>query len=522
MRQPILIVLCMAVLVTAAKRRTAPTKDEPIIVVGAGLAGLSATLEALRDGQKVVLVEGEKNVGGNSAKASSGISACGTDAQEKAGIEDSATLFQTDTLNAGDHENDESLVRLLVEHSEDAVRFLTEAGVDLSDVNLCGGHSVPRTHWIPSPKEGRPTPVGLGIIKALYAKIQQYSEENPGKYTEYLETKVLGLSSWNEYMVGVRVRLHNGTINEIDGKGIILATGGFTADKDSEASLLLEFASDKAHLPTTNGAFARGDGVKMARAMGAQVIGMNKVQVHPTAFIDPKTPGDNTKFLAAEALRGKGALLLNSKGKRIGNELGRRDYLTGRINKECEKVESFQGGSGPHVAAIMLMTDEMADAFGRPAFGFYANVKKFFTKYDDIKAFAAALGAPYTEVEKTIREYNAIVEAEGKKKKDLFGKTVFPFAVALDKPVYAALVTPALHYTMGGLRIDRNAFVFNEFMDRSFKGLLAAGEVTGGVHGSNRLAGNSLLECVVFGRVAGRSASLIDYTGEDGIMHAEL
>ncbi|KAK6053764.1 hypothetical protein COOONC_08731, partial [Cooperia oncophora] len=116
----------------------------------------------------------------------------------------------------------------------------------------------------------------------------------------------------------------------------------------------------------------------MARAMGAQVIGMDRVQIHPTAFVDPADPSAGTKFLAAEALRGKGAILINSEGVRFANELGRRDYLTDRILKDCKPIEKFQGGSAGLSAAIMLMNDEAADSFGRPAFNFYASFKKFF------------------------------------------------------------------------------------------------------------------------------------------------
>lgn len=123
----------------------------------------------------------------------------------------------------------------------------------------------------------------------------------------------------------------------------------------------------------------------MARAMGAQIIGMENVQVHPTAFIDPKNPTDSTKFLAAEALRGKGAILVcppmnglnfkvNEQGKRFGNELGRRDYLTDRIYQNCAKDPKANNWH----SAFMAMNDESADGFGRPAFNFYANIKGFF------------------------------------------------------------------------------------------------------------------------------------------------
>ncbi|EPB79576.1 flavocytochrome c [Ancylostoma ceylanicum] len=451
----------------------APSQDEPVIIVGGGLAGLSAALEALDRNSKVIIIDGEKNLGGNSAKASSGVSACETVTQKRMGIQDSKNLFYMDTMNAGDRENDETLVDLLVESSSDAIDFLIGLGVDLSDINLCGGHSVPRTHWIPSPKEGRPVNVGFGIISKAKERILEIQKARPDDVKIMTETRVVGLTSWNAYVNGVNV-VKDGKRSEINGKAVILATGGFSADKNEDASLLHEFASDKLFrygpkrskyeniklllkFPTTNGPWARGDGVKMARAMGAQVIGMDRVQIHPTAFVDPADPAAGTKFLAAEALRGKGAILINSNGVRFANELGRRDYVTGKILHECKPIEVFHNGSAGLSSAIMLMSDEAADSFGRPAFSFYHVVKKFFTKYNTMKDFASAAGIPYEVLKETIEKYNKFVEAgkSGAKEKDAFGKTVFPVAFDLEKPIYAAIITPAIHYTMGGLKINK-------------------------------------------------------------------
>lgn len=169
-------------------------------------------------------------------------------------------------------------------------------------------------------------------------------------------------------------------IIELNAKAVILTTGGFSADRDNTTSLLAQHASHLANLPTTNGAFATGDGVKMASAMGAALVGIEHVQVHPTAFIDPKNPSAGTKFLAAEALRGKGALLVNEKGARFANELSRRDYLTKKINDNCAK--SSEAGDLP--VAYLVMNDEAVDGFGRPAFTFYAKIKGFFEVKQDL------------------------------------------------------------------------------------------------------------------------------------------
>uniref|UniRef100_A0A914M3C1 fumarate reductase (NADH) n=1 Tax=Meloidogyne incognita TaxID=6306 RepID=A0A914M3C1_MELIC len=493
----------------------APKAHEPVVIVGGGLAGISAALEALRFGASVILVDKEADLGGNSAKASSGINGCDTPIQEKMGIKDSQLLFYSDTLAAGDRENDPVLVDILVHNSAQSVQFLIDNGVNLSDVNLCGGHSVPRTHWLLSPKEGRPLPVGVAIIRALKAKLEEWRD--PEKFNEKeprlkikLNRRVLGLVTWNDFVTGVRVLGDNGQIEEIAGKAVILTTGGFSADREKDkTSLLLEFAPSLLSFPTTNGRFATGDGVKMARAMGAGLVGMDKIQVHPTAFIDPKDPGATTKFLAAEALRGKGAILINHEGKRFGNELGRRDELTKLIIQHCAR----QKEAGDMPIAWMLMNKESAESFGMPAFNFYFKIKGFFKELPNINSLATELNASEDDLIQTINDYNNYAEKRNidKNFKDPFGKSVFPVKFNINESLFVARIAPAIHYTMGGLQIDKN-------------GLLAAGEVTGGVHGANRLAGNSLLECVVFGRIAGKSAAAIDYqsallgkTGRSGI-----
>uniref|UniRef100_A0A183CF48 FAD_binding_2 domain-containing protein n=1 Tax=Globodera pallida TaxID=36090 RepID=A0A183CF48_GLOPA len=363
----------------ALSAEKAPKKHEPVIVVGGGLAGMAATLEALSAGAHVILIDKEPMLGGNSAKG-----------------------------------------LMVVHESTSAVNFLIEQGVELADINLCGGHSVPRTHWLLSPKEGKPLPVGVAIIRAMKSKLDEWKGNNPEKFEVLLGMSVLGLVTWNDYVTGVRVMGEGNKISEINGKAVILTTGGFSSDRDNETSLLTEFAPDVLTLPTTNGPFATGDGVKMARAMGASLIGMKSVQIHPTAFIDPKNPSAHTKFLAAEALRGKGAILINEHGKRFGNELGRRDYLTEKINKNCARQKSV----GDLPVAWMLMNNASADSFGRPAFNFYAKIKGFFTAFANADELASAIGCSVEQLHKTFAEYNEYVKMSESDEqfRDPFGK----------------------------------------------------------------------------------------------------
>jgi len=227
-------------------------------------------------------------------------------------------------------------------------------------------------------------------------------------------------------------------------------------------------------------------------AVGANGIDMDKVQVHPTGLIDPKDPGSKWKFLAAEALRGEGGILLNSKGQRFCDELGHRDYVSGMIFKQKEL------GNYP----IRLILNSKA-----------SNVLDFHTRHYSGRGLmkkisgadlAKEMGCGSAALSASFADYNAIADG---KKKDPWGKKFFhnlPFSI--DDTFHSALMEPVLHFTMGGIEINDKAQVLNS-TQAAFDGLFACGELAGGVHGANRLGGSSLLGCVVYGRVAGESAA---------------
>jgi flavocytochrome c len=285
---------------------------------------------------------------------------------------------------------------------------------------------------------------------------------------------------------------------------IILATGGYAYDFENEDSLLKEYAEHLMKFPTTNGKFSKGEGIKIARRIGAELIQMGNIQMHPTGFVDMSDRYNKNKILAPELLRGVGGILINQQGKRFCNELGRRDYVTQQTIMHCDKVNVNDEHSA-HIdqyEAFVLLNDEMVKSFGKNI-EFYIN-KKLIRKYKDVTAFAKEFGVDDNNLRKTINEYKeSMVQGV-----DEFGKVVFGGEFKYDDEVYVGVVTPSIHYTMGGIKINNNAEVVNK-KGRVINGLFAAGEVTGGVHGGNRLGGNSLLECAVFGKIAGQSA--LDY-----------
>jgi len=268
---------------------------------------------------------------------------------------------------------------------------------------------------------------------------------------------------------------------------VVLATGGYAADYEGETSLLKKYRPDVLHLPTTNGDHSTGDGLKMASEIGGNSIDMEKVQVHPTGLVDPKEPDAKIKFLAAEALRGVGGLLLEANGQRFCNELGHRDYVTGEMWKNKFPIRLVLNS-----AAAKEIEWHCKHYIGRG----------LMKKFDSGAALAKEMGISSQVLENTFAKYNEVAKSN----KDPFGKQFFqnvPFTIKDE--FYVSVVTPVVHYCMGGLEIDPDSLVIGK--KGPIVGLFAAGEVAGGVHGANRLGGSSLLGCVVFGRVAGDSAS---------------
>lgn len=329
----------------------------------------------------------------------------------------------------------------------------------------------------------------MAITYALMQRLEELTENEPHRVQVIKKAKVTAVNRNGNDITGVTYE-NNGETHSADGV-VVLATGGYAADF-GDSSLLKQWRPDTFNLSSTNGVHATGDGHKMLMAIGANDIDMDKVQVHPTGLVDPKDPGSKWKFLAAEALRGEGGLLLNSDGQRFADELGHRDYVSGEMWKEKEKKKW----------PIRLILNSKA-----------SNVLDFHTRHYSGrglmkkmtgKELAKEIGCGTDALQKTFDEYNQIAEG---KKKDPFGKKYFhnlPFNV--DDDFHVALMEPVLHFTMGGIEINDKAQVLNSEA-QPFNGLYACGELAGGVHGANRLGGSSLLGCVVYGRVAGDSAS---------------
>merc|ERR1711972_748453 len=440
--------------------------------------------------------------GGNSTKATSGINGAGTKGQAAKGIKDSIELFTSDTLKGGAKRPEIAKV-LCLNSGADVDWLVDKFDLDLSLVARLGGHSMPRTH------RGKERFPGMTITYALIQMGEKIAEKTD-RARIITKACVNKLICNGPAVVGCEYLKAGATYKEYG--PVIFASGGFGADFGSD-SLLAMYRPDLLHLPTTNGEHCTGDGIKMGEGIGAKTIDLEWVQAHPTGLVKPDDADAKIEFLAAEALRGVGGLVLDADGERFANELGRRDYVTG---------EMWKSKAPFRLCLNKAASDEISwhckHYTGR-------GVMKF---YETGQALAKDMGISVSVLEETTQaHYEAAKKTEkdpdggswpaypsGKSWDEASGKTgsgkkffhnIIPGSAVKSEPYYVAIITPVIHYCMGGLLIDVDSAVYDT-NEKVIPGLYAAGEVAGGVHGNNRLGGNSLLDCVVFGRVAAKAA----------------
>eukprot|EP00531_Pseudo-nitzschia_arenysensis_P017151 CAMPEP_0116122814 /NCGR_PEP_ID=MMETSP0329-20121206/4414_1 /TAXON_ID=697910 /ORGANISM="Pseudo-nitzschia arenysensis, Strain B593" /LENGTH=1127 /DNA_ID=CAMNT_0003616685 /DNA_START=306 /DNA_END=3689 /DNA_ORIENTATION=- len=475
-----------------------PVKPPDTIVVGSGLAGLAASLNILDRGGTVVILEKEHLVGGNSNKASSGINGY---CPHNDTCHDSQEVFREDTIRSAGAVVDLDLIDVLVTKSSQAVLWLkNRVNVDLSLLAQLGGHTNKRTH---RPNNGM---AGAEIIYNIQKTVRSF--EKTGRVKIIVDTRVQELLTTDDdgRVIGVRTESTiDGSVQDIFADNVILATGGFASDRSS-GSYLDQHRPELMSFPATAGGFSTGDGITLATTLGAATRDMDKVQIHPTGWVDPKDPTNPTKILAAELMRGVGGILIDHAGDRFANELGTRAYVTEQMLKHDKNfAKTGKWNPSTEVPTFNLVLSSSAALDGKKHVDLYSH-KGLLTKVEGIDALAKHMNIGVKKVTKTIREY----QSAAKKGSDEFGKTSFrgvPADDLVDETFYVGTVTPVLHYCMGGIKINPEGSVIRED-GTTIEGLHAAGEVTGGVHGVNRLGGNSLLECTVFGTVVGQKVPI--------------
>lgn len=439
-------------------------KEADVIVIGAGGAGLTSAIAAHEKGAKVILIEKTELLGGNTNYATAGLNAAGTKVQEKLGEKDSPELFFEDTMKGGKNKNNKELVKVLANNSSAIVDWLIERGADLSEITSTGGQSAKRTH--------RPTggsAVGPNIVSAL-----SKTAENE-KIDIRKGTKAIELVKGKNRIIGVKVKDTDGKEYIIKAKAVIVATGGFGAN----AQMVEKYNPKLKGFGSTNNPAIVGDGIVMVEKVGGALIDMKEIQTHPTV-VHKKTN------MITEAVRGEGAILVNKDGERFIDELQTRDVVSKAILEQNGK-------------SAFLIFDEGIRTKLKAADGY---VKKGFAVEGTLEEIAVKIGTDVKTLEATLNKYNEAVKA---KVDNEFNKKTLPKELTGTK-YYAIEISPAVHHTMGGVRINTNAEVLGK-NGRPIKGLYAAGEVTGGIHGANRIGGNAVADITVFGKIAGENAA---------------
>ena len=462
----------MAIQAAMGKRTDADKKYKDgscdIVVVGAGGAGLSAAVAAAETGNlQIVVLEKQGIIGGNTNYSTGGINAAETDIQRELGIEDSKQLFYDDIMRGGKNENIPALVSNFVENAPITISWLTGLGTDLSDVGLMGGSSVRRTH---RPKGG--TAIGPHLMKVLKAATDK---ENVEIRTS---NKVVGLIAEGGAVTGVKVQNADGSTYKLRAKAVIIATGGFGANLEMVTRLQPSLSG----FATLNHPGATGDAFDWVTALGGATIQMKNIQIHPTAEA-------TNHILITEAVRGNGAILVNHEGQRFINEMGTRDVVSAAILAQSsgEAFLIFDQGVRQSLASIET----------------YAN-QHLLSEGATIAELADIVGIPAQALTESLNRYNAQQKAG---LDEDFGRSAAEMTASLETaPFYAVRVKPAIHHTMGGLSVNTETQVLKAD-GTPIDGLYAAGEVTGGLHGANRLGGNGVADIVVNGRLAGLTAA---------------
>jgi flavocytochrome c len=456
-----------------------------IIIVGSGVAGLSAAIEANKAGASVIVFEKMKITGGNTRISDGGLAAPGNHLQKKLGIEDSVELFYEDMLRAGLGLNHPHLLRIVAERTAEAIDWTRETlGVNYMDrLDRFGGHSVARCLTTRSHS-------GADIIKAQTAKLKQIGVEIRTRcLMAGLLTDSTGSVCGVQIGSGYNFRDENsGTIKNIRAnRAVILATGGFGNDIRFR---MLQNPGLNESIKSTNHKGATAEGLVAALKIGAVPIHLSWIQMGPWGCADETGYGRGASF-ASYSVYPYGILVDPATGCRIVNEWADRRQRCDAIFKAGHVCVGIVDTEGAKKAA-----DSLQQCLKR------GKVKKF-QKLTDL---AIAYEIPPDQLETTVHHYNQMVK---KGDHDEFGKLLDQSAQPLDQaPFYAIRLWPKVHYTPGGIGINSNAQVL-DLQNQPIPRFFAAGEVSGGIHGASRLGGCALPECIVFGRIAGQQAATI-------------
>lgn len=453
-------------------------KESEIIVVGTGYAGLAAAIEAFDAGSKVVVLEKNPFIGGNSIIASGAYNSVDPERQAKQGIKDSIDLHYEQTIQGGDFKGDPEKVKYLVENALSGLQWLEKMGAEFEPtVYTVIGALWPRSH--DPANKGR----GGAIIKALKAQLDQR------KIPILLGNQLTALVREKPLLgpiMGVVVKEGDKEYYFKASKAVVLSTGGFGADVSMRSKY--DPRLDKG-IPTTNVASATGEAITAAQDEGADISGMDYIQMLVACNFFTKKYGSLTN-LGIDS-----AIFVNTEGKRFVSEDARRDVLAAGVLQQPQKVLLWVADE----KCKKRYNPELTEKIIKDGLSFRAQ-----TLEELAKILQEKFGTPEAQFMETVKRYNELTK---KSIDEDFGKAPENLKPLDQPPFYASPTQAGVHHTMGGIRTKGTTC---EVLDRNGKvipRLYAAGENTGGVHGANRLGGNATTDCIVFGRACGMNAA---------------
>lgn len=448
-----------------------------VVVLGAGGAGLSAAIEAKNAGASVIVIEKMPYAGGNTLLSYAELACPNNWLQEVQGIEDSPEQFAKEMWEGGGSLAKKELVDIIANNATESAEWLRdEIGVEYQDYLVWeGGHSVPRAV--------EPIELGPGMINPLVDYAKSHGVEI------LLNTKAEELIVDNNgRVIGVQVSQGDQTAVITATNGVVLATGGFGANVEMREKYNTRWETLDESVKTTNSPAIVGDGILMAEKIGANLIGMEHIQLYP--FNNPITG----VFYGIEApsWSGEGLIYVNKDGMRFVNEVGMRDERAEGILAQGGTVYAIYNQA---VADRLNLEEKFADEYAR------CLEDGVFYKADTLEEIAEHFGINAENLVETMEKYNHGIETNT----DEFGR-VTSMVTMEEGPWFILEGVVSVHHTMGGVEINEEAQVI-DIEGNIIPGLYAAGEVTGGIHGNNRVGTCAIADITVFGRIAGRSAA---------------
>lgn len=438
--------------------------EKDVVIIGSGGAGISAAATIHELNGSVVIVEKMPYYGGNTLRAGGTMNAVDPIRQKRQGIEDSIELYIQQTYDFGGQKGDLKLIQTLAENALDARNWLSSYGGKWSEyVYQTIGGLWPRSMDVNV--YGDTLNMYLDpLLKAVLS-----DEEND----LLLNVKATAILMDEGVVKGIEAESTiDGTKYRIYGKkGVLIATGGYSANLE-----MVRLFNSNIPLNTSNHIGATGDGIILAQQVNAALVGMDAIQIHPH--------GNPQSGLLQSEIAGNvtDSIYINVDGKRFVNEQATWQEISEAVLNQPNKIMYSIYDAAQNIQDKMQAISEFR-----------------LIEADSIGSLATKLGIDETSLKNTIQTYNtAILQGS----EDAFGKNLgHPIEQA---PFYACLLTPVYHYTMGGIQINEQAQVIS-IDHQVIPHLYAAGEVTGGIHGDNRLGGNAMTDNTVFGRIAGQN-----------------